>query len=226
MVGRSKLADEDERKVTRVGEPLLVEGERLLEIDLIDERRREWTCTRVVLTERRAERGVERDLRENLLVGEYLLQSACQQAESRRVGTRLREGEMNQLEHRLQVFSRGAAVKAFLGVADIGGDKRVGAGQDFVQVDTGEPAEATLGDHVLGCAGGDEILIAGEGRAAGLTALKRISSSLNVVGLSTTRTPLDNCHSVMPSASFADVLAIAPGEGSGLSSGSVLTVST
>ena len=50
----------------------------------------------------------------------------------------------------------------------------------------------------------------------GLTARNRISSCLNVVGLSTTRTPLDICHSVMPNASFVDVVAIVPGAGSGV----------
>ena len=60
----------------------------------------------------------------------------------------------------------------------------------------------------------------------GLTARNRISSCLNVVGLSTTRTPLDNRHSVMPSASFVEVVAMAPAEGRRASSGCVLTVST
>ena len=59
----------------------------------------------------------------------------------------------------------------------------------------------------------------------GLTARNRISSCLNVVGLSTTRTPFDNRHSVMPRASFVEVVATVPGEGSRASSGCVLTAS-
>ena len=53
----------------------------------------------------------------------------------------------------------------------------------------------------------------------GLTARNTISSCLNVVGLSTTRTPLDNVHSVIPTASVLDVLATAPAEGRLASSG-------
>ena len=49
---------------------------------------------------------------------------------------------------------------------------------------------------------------------------------MNVVGLSTTRTPLDSSHSVIPSASFVVVFAIVPGAGSGSSSGRASTVST
>ena len=60
----------------------------------------------------------------------------------------------------------------------------------------------------------------------GLTARNRISSCLNVVGLSTTRTPLDNRHSVMPSASLVEVVAVVPAEGRRESSGCVLIVST
>ena len=60
----------------------------------------------------------------------------------------------------------------------------------------------------------------------GLTARNRISSSLNVVGLSTTRTPFDRRHSVMPIAVRADVAATVPGVGSGSRSGRVLAVST
>ena len=53
----------------------------------------------------------------------------------------------------------------------------------------------------------------------GLTARNRISSCLNIVGFSTTRTPLANCHSVMPNASLDVVRATAPAVGSLASSG-------
>jgi hypothetical protein len=59
-----------------------------------------------------------------------------------------------------------------------------------------------------------------------LIARNTISSCLKVVGLSTTRTPLDSSHSVIPSASFAVAFVTRPGAGSGWSSGCVLTVST
>jgi hypothetical protein len=49
---------------------------------------------------------------------------------------------------------------------------------------------------------------------------------LYVVGFSTTRTPFDSVHSVMPSPSFAAVFATLPGFGNGSSSGLALTVST
>jgi hypothetical protein len=60
----------------------------------------------------------------------------------------------------------------------------------------------------------------------GLTARNVISSCLNVVDFSTTRTPLDNRHSVMPRASLVEVVATAPAAGRRASSGCVLTVST
>ncbi len=59
----------------------------------------------------------------------------------------------------------------------------------------------------------------------GLKARNRISSCLNVVGSSTTRTPLESVHSVIPGALVA-VFATEPGLGSVSMSGAVLTVST
>ena len=59
----------------------------------------------------------------------------------------------------------------------------------------------------------------------GLKARNRISSCLKVVGSSTTRTPFDSFHSVMPPGLVA-VVAIVPPLGSGSRSGVALTVST
>jgi len=60
----------------------------------------------------------------------------------------------------------------------------------------------------------------------GLMARNRISSSLNVVGFSTTRAPFASRHSVMPNESFEVVEATAPAVGMRASSGCVDTVST
>ena len=47
----------------------------------------------------------------------------------------------------------------------------------------------------------------------GLVARNTISSALNVVGFSTTFTPFDRSHSVMPNAAFSVTRAIDPGVG-------------
>ena len=59
----------------------------------------------------------------------------------------------------------------------------------------------------------------------GLKARRRISSCLNVVGASTTRTPFDNVHSVIPRG-LDTLFVTAPGLGSVSMSGRALTSST
>ena len=63
-------------------------------------------------------------------------------------------------------------------------------------------------------------------RPPGLVARNRISSCLKVVGLSTTRTPLDSVHSVSPAMSRLEVFATAPAAGRRASNGLLDVVST
>ena len=60
----------------------------------------------------------------------------------------------------------------------------------------------------------------------GLLARNTISSSLNVVGFSTTLTPLESSHSVMPTASFVAVLTTLPATGAESTRVAFATVST
>ncbi len=80
-----EAADEDEREVARVGEPRLVERQRLLEVPLVDRRRRFGLAPRVVLAERGVDRLVEDDLRARRLVREQ--RRACDAIAANAVGS-------------------------------------------------------------------------------------------------------------------------------------------
>ncbi len=60
----------------------------------------------------------------------------------------------------------------------------------------------------------------------GLNARNTISSSFSVVGLSTTLTPFESCHSVMPYGASVFSRVIVPGVGGVDTSGAVVTEST
>ena len=102
----------------------------------------------------------------------------------------------------------------------------VRAGERLVEVEAAELAEPALRDTCVGRFRRDEVASLASDVPPGLMARNRISSCLNVVGFSTTRTPLDKRHSVMPSALVRRGRGDGPGDGSGSSSGCVLTVST
>ena len=152
------------------------------------------------------ERLVEHRVRRRRLVGQRHLQLIGQDAEGDGIGSRRGEREIDELEHRLEILAGGAAAEPFLRLADVGPDKRRRAGEDLFQ------SRVRLRPPRPPCAMTASAVSAGMKSASlasevppGLTARNRISSCLNVVGLSTTRTPLDKRHSVMPSASFVEV---------------------
>ena len=110
-VGR-EAADEDEREVAGVGEARLVERQRLRQVPLVHRRRRLGLAPRAVAAERRVDRLVEHDVGAGELVGEQPARLRRHRGERGRVGARLREPQVDQLEHRLEILRRAAAAHA------------------------------------------------------------------------------------------------------------------
>ena len=75
--------DEHEREVAGVGESVLVERHRSVEIHLIDRCGRQRTRPRMVLRQRGDERVAKRRFRPRLLVGEHRSQTRLQRLELR-----------------------------------------------------------------------------------------------------------------------------------------------
>ena len=186
-----EAADEDEREVARIGEAILVERERLVEIHLIDHLRRHHARARVVLGQRRLQRLAEREFRRHRLLLEPGLQLRRHHAEHRGIGPRLRERQVDQLEHRFQILARAAARQPFIQLADDRPDGRGLPGERLAQIDGAELADAAGDDRMRGGAGRDEVLIARERGAAGadraeedlvLLERRRLEHDLHAVG--------------------------------------------
>ena len=93
-------------------------------------------------------------------------QLPCHHPEGLRVGARLRERQIDQLEHRLEIASKGTAAQAFVHVSDVGTHEGGLAGQLLAQIDRRETPEPALADDLCRRFGGDEVLVARERRAA------------------------------------------------------------
>ena len=130
-------------------------------------------------------------------------------AEHRRVRPRLREPQVNQLEHRFQVLARRAALKPFLSSPMNGRADATLPVSILLEIDRAELCQTAARDTCAAVQAGMKSASLASDVPPGLKARNTISSSLNVVGFSTTFTPLASSHSVMPYASFVAVLVIA-----------------
>ena len=142
---RREAADEDEREVARVGEARLVERQRLREIPLVHGCRRLRLPPRAVLAEDGVDGLVEHDVRARHLVREQPLGLRRHRGERGRVGARLREPQVQELEHRLEILRRAAALHALVELVDERPDRDGLAGQDLVEHHGVEPPDASRG---------------------------------------------------------------------------------
>ena len=116
-----EAADEDEREVARVGEAVLVERQRLVEVPLVDRRRRRHAPPRGGSgSERRSSASANANSGIARLVGQqrlHLRRPARANAAGSARGCVNRE--IDQLEHRLEILARAAAAQPFLELADV-----------------------------------------------------------------------------------------------------------
>ncbi len=189
---------EDEREVARVREAVLVEGERPIEVHLVDHCRRHRARPDVVLRHGGVEGLLEHEFWAGLLMGQHHLRLCRDRGDRGGVCARLSERQVDELEHRFQVLGRRAPAQPFVGVVDEGRDGHGFAGQSVPELDDVERPDAPGGDHLGGRPRRHEVLVAGERSAAGLVARKITPSSLKVVGIRTTFRPFESSHSVRP----------------------------
>ena len=104
-----EAADEREGEAARVGVAVFEERERFVEIHLIDAFDRHRLRAGMVLAERAVERVLEDFVRLRVPVRERHFQLIGQHPERDRIGPRRREGEIDQLKHRVEIFVRRAA---------------------------------------------------------------------------------------------------------------------
>ena len=121
----------------------------------------------MVLIERRVERIGEHERRRRGLVRQDRLHLRGLRRHRRRVGAGLREPQIDQLEHRLQVLARAAAAQPFLELADEWIGRGDLAGHHLPEIEDAELADAAGGDELRRGAGRDVILVARERGAAG-----------------------------------------------------------
>ena len=164
---RREAADEDEREVARVGEARLVERHRLREVPLIDGRRRLRLTPPMIAAERGRQRPTEHDIRAGHLIREQPLSLRDDRGKRRRIRARLREPQIQQLEHRLEILRRASSSEPFGDLAEVRHDGDGLAREHPVERRVVEPADASRGNHVVGGARRDEVGIARQRRAAG-----------------------------------------------------------
>ena len=100
-----EAADEHEGEVARIGKALLVERERSVEVHLVHVGGLHWPRSKMILRQRRAERIFECRVGQRVLVRQRHLQLFLEDAERHGVGARRREREIDELEHRFEVFA-------------------------------------------------------------------------------------------------------------------------
>ena len=79
-----------------------------------------------------------------------------------RIGARLRESQVQELEHRLEILRRAPAAHALVDLVDERRDGDRFAGEDLVEHHGAEPPDAAGGDDGVRDAGGNEIGVARE----------------------------------------------------------------
>ena len=163
---RREAADEDEGEVAGVREARLVEGECSREIPLVHGRDGFGLPPRAVLADRRFDRLVEDGIRARQAVGQQRLGSRRHRREHRRIGARLREAQVEELEHGFEILRRAAARHAFADFVDERRHRNGLAGEDLVERHAAEAADTPRRDHVVRDASGDEIGVARQRRPA------------------------------------------------------------
>jgi len=153
---------EDEGEVARVGEAVVVEGQRLLHVHLVDRFGRHLPGARVVARQRRLQRLREGERGAGLLVCEDRLPLGLVRRESLLVGSGRCERQVNQLEHRLEVLGRGAAAQPLLGVADDRRHARDRAREHLAKIRRAELADAGDRHDLRGRPRRHEVLITRE----------------------------------------------------------------
>src|SRR4029077_598663 len=98
-----KAADKDKREVARICKPVLIDGQRFVEVPLIDHLGGLRLSSEMILVSGRGDRIEKRSLRASVLVGEKGLRLGGLERESVCVGPGLSEPEIDELEHRLQI---------------------------------------------------------------------------------------------------------------------------
>ena len=222
-----EAADEDEEEVARIRKAVLVERQRPGEVHPIDAGRRQRLRAQMVLAQGGVERLVEQLVRLRLPIGQRHLQLLGQHLERDRIGARRGEGEVDQLEHRLEILARGAARQPFLGRPDVSSHRRRRPGENLLQIEPAEATETALRNDRIRGFRRNEILIARERRAPGADGAKhdlvllerrRLQHDADAVG----ERPFGDAQRV----GARDVLATAPAVGRRASKGLLLAVST
>ena len=154
-----EAADEDEREVAGVGEAVLVERHRFLEAHLRDGVRGQRPRAQVILADRGGEGVLERRFGQRLPVGQRRGQLRGRRAERFGVGARLRERQIDQLEHRFDVPAQRPSVQPLGQLVDTRTHERGLAGELLAQIDGGQLAEPSLRDDLIGRLGGNEIAV-------------------------------------------------------------------
>src|SRR5215813_14484240 len=99
---RSKAAHEDKREAARVREAGFVERHRLREVPLANGSQRLWLPAQTVPVEGSVQRLIEHDVRARHLIREEPLRLRDHGSERVRVRARLRESQVQELEHRFE----------------------------------------------------------------------------------------------------------------------------
>ena len=162
-VGR-EAADEDEREGARVGEPCPVERHRLLEAPPVDGRGRLRLPPRAVPAERVGNRLLEHDAGARHLIGEEAPGLRGQGRERGRVGARLGEPQVDELEQRFEILRSAPAPHALIELIDERPDADRFTGEDPVEHHVAEPADASRGHDHVRHARGEDVGIIGERR--------------------------------------------------------------
>ena len=126
----------------------------------------------MVLRQRRAERIFECRVGQRVLVRQRHLQLFLEDAECHGVGARRREREIDELEHRLEVFARRPAAESFFRLTDLGPHRHGPAGESLAEVEAAELAKPALRNHCVGRFRRNEVTVGRERRAAGADGAK------------------------------------------------------
>jgi hypothetical protein len=111
-------ADDHEQEVAGIAEPVLVERERLVGVDLGDVGRLGWLAARGVLEQRRLALDRELDLGDALAIAELIGEVAAPHGDRAVVLARVGHLEVDELEHGLGVASLRGGLDRFGGVLD------------------------------------------------------------------------------------------------------------
>src|SRR5688572_13519957 len=136
-----EASDKHKGEVARVGKAIVVEREGSLEAQLVDTGGLQWPRPKMVLRQRCVQRLTEYRLRQRVLIGQRHLQLFLEDPKRDGIGTRCREREIDELEHRLELFARRAAPESLLGLTDVRIHGHAAAGEKFIEIDAAELAQ-------------------------------------------------------------------------------------